>query len=186
MRALRILGTAGAIVVLTALPAAAQSLEGGCTVSATSDVDSTTVVDATRSDPFVIDPEGSIAWQAESPGAITDHTWSIAVEIGGFEVTVAEGGDPNTAGTTVSEGSRSISELLDRVSAGVGKTLLENVSGIFHVSGSIAGEGAGPCSGNGWVEIEGGVLSGLLGRVAAGVAGLGVLLTGLAGVGKKG
>jgi hypothetical protein len=186
MRALRILVAAGALLVLGALPAAAQSLEGGCTVSATSDVDSTTVVDATRSDPFAIDPEGSISWQATSPGAITDHTWSIAVEIGGLEVTVAEGSDPNAAGTTVSEGSRSIPELLDRVSAGVGKALLENVSGIFHVSGSISGQGAGPCSGDGWVEIEGGVLSGLLGQVAAGVAGLGALLTLVAGVGKKG
>jgi hypothetical protein len=41
--------------------ASAQSLDGGCSVNATSDLDETTMTDATREHPFDVDPEGSIS-----------------------------------------------------------------------------------------------------------------------------
>jgi hypothetical protein len=50
-----------------------------------------------------------------------DHTWVINVDIGGFGVPVARGGDPNTAGTQTSEGDRGnpLTELVGQVAAGM-------------------------------------------------------------------
>ena len=73
-------------------------LNGGCTVEAQSDVDTTVMTDTTRQDPFEIDPEGGLSWFATSPEPIMDHTWEIWVDVGGFAVVVADGGDTNTAG----------------------------------------------------------------------------------------
>ncbi len=42
-------------------------LNGGCSVNSTSSLDSTVVTDTSRSDPFEIDPEGSLTWMASSP-----------------------------------------------------------------------------------------------------------------------
>jgi|FLYL01.1.fsa_nt_gi hypothetical protein len=182
MRWLRLtLITAGVLWVTS--PAVAQSLDGGCTVTATSDVDSTTVVDATRADPFRVNPEERISWVATSPGAIQNHTWSIQVEVGGVGVTVARGGDPNEAGVTTSEGSRSIPELVEQAQqAGVpGAGLLDGLRGIYRVSGSISGEG-GSCSGDGYVLIEGSPLESPVGQAGTGVAVVGLGLTLAAGV----
>ena len=81
-----------------AVSAGAQSLEGGCTVDATSDLDETTMTDATRGNPFEVDPEGTIAWVANSPGPIMDHTWVINVDVGGFGVPVARAEIPTPTG----------------------------------------------------------------------------------------
>ena len=168
-----------------AMSAGAQSLEGGCTVNATSDLDQTTMTDATRGNPFEVDPEGTISWVATSPGPIMDHTWVINVDIGGFGVPVARGGDPNTAGTETSEGERSIPELVeDAEASGVPNAqLLGSLRGIYRVFGSI--EGTASCSGDGYVLIVGNPLTELVGQVAAGMTVLGAAMVIGAGVKKR-
>lgn len=174
------------LLLALALPAGAQSLEGGCTVTATSDVDQTTVVDATQSDPFDIDPEGSVSWDAKSPGPITNHQWSIAVRLGLLPVTVASGGDPNGDEKTESSGSRSIPGIIEELKARgtPGANLLEGISGKFLVSGEISGDG-GACSGSAYVRILGDPLSSPIGQGAAALTGVGALLTLIAAVARK-
>jgi hypothetical protein len=176
----------GGLVVVAGNVAMAQSLEGGCTVSATSDLDSTDMTDATRSNPFEVDAEGTISWNATSPAAIRDHTWVINVDIAGFAVPVAKGGDPNTAGTLSSVDSKSIPELVQRAKdqGTAGADLLLGLRGIYRVFGNITGSSS--CSGDAYVRIQGSPLTELPGQVAAGVAVLGLILTMLSGVAKKG
>lgn len=185
MKRLLLLATIAVPVALIGSAAVAQSLDGGCTVSATSDLDSTTMVDATRADPFDIDPEGTIAWNARSPEAIMNHTWVINVDIGGFGVPVAKGGDPNTAGTLDSVGERSIPELIERAkAAGVpNANMLAELRGIYRVFGEITGSSG--CAGDAYVNIVGNPLQALVGQIAAAVAALGLILTIWAGVAKK-
>ena len=69
-------------------------INGGCAVQAESSVDSTTVTDTSRQDPFQVDPEGSLSWSATSPAPITNHLWEIYVDIGGFPLVVASNDEP--------------------------------------------------------------------------------------------
>jgi hypothetical protein len=177
----------GVVAVMgLAIGASAQSLEGGCSVNASSDLDETTMTDATRANPFEIDPEGAISWIATSPGPIMDHTWVINVDIGGFGLPVARGGDPNTAGTETSEGERSIPELIeDAEASGVPNAqLLGSLRGIYRVFGSI--EGTASCSGDAYVLIGGNPLTELVGQVAAGVTVVGAAMVIGSGIKKKG
>lgn len=171
MRRLFIILVGATAVLAAAAPALAQSLEGGCTVMAESDIDTTDVLDATRSDPFEIDPEGSISWTALSPGPIQNHTWEVGLVIGGIRIAAADGGDANADGDTTSDGSRSIAELID--DAGVG--ILDDLAGVYRVYGSIEGEG-GSCSGDGFIRIEGSAFGGLIGQIAGGSTILGLVL----------
>ncbi|MGH8927926.1 MAG: hypothetical protein ACRDWH_06215 [Acidimicrobiia bacterium] len=166
---------------------AAQSLEGGCTVQASSDIDETAMSDATRANPFEVDPAGAISWNATSPQAIMDHTWVINIDIGGFGLPVARGGDPNTAGTLSSIESRSIPELVEQAeAAGVPNTsLLGSLRGIYRLFGNISGSG-GTCFGDAYVRVEGNPLQEPIGQGAAAVAAIGLLMTVSAGVKKKG
>jgi hypothetical protein len=186
MRRLALVGGAVLVVMTTAVAVGAQTLDGGCAVEATSDLDQTTMIDATRSDPFEIDPEGTISWIATSPGAIMDHTWVINVDIGGFGVPVASGGDPNTAGTLDSEGTRSIPELVEEAEeAGVpSASLLGSLRGIYRVFGEI--DGTSSCAGDGYVLIKGNPLQETVGQVAAALALIGLLMVLRAGVKKTG
>jgi hypothetical protein len=175
----------GGLVVIAANVAVAQSLEGGCTVSATSDLDSTNMTDATRSNPFDVDAEGTISWNATSTAAITDHTWVINIDIGGFAVPVAKGGDPNTAGTLSSVDSKSIPELVQRAKdqGTTGADLLLGLRGIYRVFGNITGSSS--CSGDAYVNVQGSPLTETPGQVAAGLTVLGFILTMLSGRAKK-
>lgn len=176
----------GLIVLMgLAMAASAQSLEGGCTVQATSDLDQTTMTDATRGNPFDVDPEGTISWIATSPGPIMEHTWVINVDVGGFGLPVARGGDANTDGTQTSEGSRSIPELIeDAEAAGVPNAqLLGSLRGIYRVFGDITGTDT--CSGDAYVFIRGNPLQETVGQVAAGVTALGAIMVIGSGVKKK-
>jgi hypothetical protein len=183
-RGIVILGVVTALVV-SGTAAIGQSLDGGCTVSATSDLDSTTMLDATRDNPFDIDPEGRISWVARSPAAIMNHEWVINVEVGSFGVPVARGGDPNEAGTVESVGDRSIPELVDRAAAsGIpGAEMLGELRGIYRVFGDITGTSS--CSGDAYVNLVGNPLETLVGQIALAVAVLGLLLMLLSGVAKQ-
>lgn len=173
------------LVTLGVTASLAQSLEGGCTVTATSDLDSTNMLDATRSNPFDVDAEGAISWNATSPAAIMDHTWVINVDIAGFAVPVARGGDPNTAGVITSVDSKSIPDLVERAKAdgAAGADLLLGLRGIYRVFGEITGTSS--CSGDAYVNVRGNPLSETPGQAAAGLAVLGAALTLGSGVAKK-
>lgn len=175
----------GGLVAVAANVALAQSLDGGCTVSATSDLDSTNMTDATRSNPFDIDAEGTISWNATSPQVIMNHNWVINIDIGGFAVPVAKGGDPNTAGTLSSVDTKTIPELVQRAEdqGAAGADLLLGLRGIYRVFGDITGTTS--CSGDAYVNIKGNPLTELPGQIAAGLAVLGLILTMLSGVAKK-
>ena len=185
MKRLSALLAVAALVALPALPAMAGTLDGGCTVDATADTDSTNVIDATRSDPFIIDPAGSVSWTAMSPGPITNHTWKIGVVVLGREVQLFDGGDENSGLTTESKGSKSIPAEIERINNSQISWILQNLGGVVEVYGSIAGDGGAACSGRGFVLLELGVFEGLVSQVALATTAVGLGLIGLAGVGKS-
>lgn len=140
-------------------------LNGGCTVEASSDVDSTIMTDTTRSDPFEIDPDGGLSWTATSPAPITDHTWEIWVDVGGFRVEIADGGDANSAGDQESSGNvDDLDAYVEEVTAVSGSQL----RGVFQVGGEIEGDG-GECDGFAFVKLTSDPLSTLISQIAAAV-----------------
>ncbi|MGF1618902.1 MAG: hypothetical protein ACFCU2_14015 [Acidimicrobiia bacterium] len=149
---------------LTGIGEAAESgqLNGGCTVEALSDLDTTIVTDTSRSNPFDIDPDGGLSWFASSPGPITDHEWEIWVVIGGFEWVIADGGDSNSDMDTSNEGDEpSVRGYVEDLGFRAG----DQIRGVYEAGGFIEGQGGG-CDGFGFVNIPGG----FLGTIAAWVA----------------
>lgn len=140
-------------------------LNGGCTVEAASDLDTTIVTDTSRSDPFKVDPDGGLSWIASSPGPITDHQWDIYVNVGGFEFVVADGGDPNDDLDVDNLGNE---PTVSGYVADLGFRSGEEIRGIYEVGGFIAGAG-GACDGFGFVEVTGGVLDTLISKIALAV-----------------
>lgn len=147
-------------------------LNGGCTVEAASDIDSTVVTDTSRSNPFDIEPDGGLSWIASSPGPITDHEWEIWVVIAGFEWVVADGGDPNSDMDTTNEGDEpTVRGYVEDLGFRAG----DQIRGVYEVGGFIDGEG-GSCDGFGFVNIAGG----FLGTIASWVAlALGLIALGI-------
>ncbi|MEX1126218.1 MAG: hypothetical protein WEE53_11200 [Acidimicrobiia bacterium] len=140
-------------------------LNGGCTVEAQSDVDTTIVTDTTRQNPFEVDPEGGLSWLATSPGPIMDHTWEIWVDVGGFEVVVADGGDPNTAGDLENDGDvTDVSAYVEEVTEVSG----QQIRGVFEVGGDIQGTG-GACDGFAFVRLTADPFETLASQIAAGL-----------------
>jgi hypothetical protein len=138
-------------------------LNGGCTVEAQSDVDSTIVTDTTRGNPFEIDPDGGLTWHATSPAPIMNHTWEIWVDVGGFPIVLADGGEENSAGDTENSGEVSnINELVDEVSDISGQV----IRGVFEVGGDISGDG-GACDGFAFVKLTADPFSTTVSQIAA-------------------
>jgi hypothetical protein len=138
-------------------------LNGGCTVEAQSDVDTTIMTDTTRQNPFEVDPEGGLSWQATSPSPITDHTWEIWVDLGGFQVVVAEGSDTNAAENLENAGDvPDISVYVEEVTAISG----QQIRGVFEVGGDIEGDG-GACDGFAFVRLTADPFSTLASQIAA-------------------
>lgn len=137
-------------------------LDGGCTVEASSDLETKRGVPTMhRSDPFDVDPDGTVSWEATSDGPIMDHTWNIYVHAAGFKVRIDDDGDPNEKGDTGNSDTEQVRPYADNVASRIGGDLV----GIFLVSGDIEGEG-GACDGQAWVRIEGSVLSNYVGQGA--------------------
>jgi hypothetical protein len=140
-------------------------LNGGCTVEAASDADTTIVTDTSRQDPFEVDPDGGLSWLATSPGPITNHFWEIYVDVGGFPVVVADNEEvePNTNGDLDNTGDvDDVSGYIEEVSNYAGVEL----AGVFEVGGDIEGEG-GACDGFGFVTLTADPLSTLISQIAA-------------------
>jgi hypothetical protein len=135
-----------------ASPVGAVELNGGCTIEIVSTDATGAVVDtasgpgaaggATQADPFLIDWDGSVAWEGSSGDQVfNDHTWQTYV----FHVpTPVRGGDPNEDDETVGTGS-----------AGVAANAPFRVAGLYYVSGNIDGEGGTHCDGSGWFQLTG-------------------------------
>jgi hypothetical protein len=142
-------------------------INGGCTVEATSSVDSTVVTDTSRQDPFEVDPDGSLSWVAASPATITNHFWEIYVDVGGFPVVIASNdeAEPNLDEDTENTGDvPDVSAYIAEVSEAAGLEL----DGVFEVGGDIEGDG-GACDGFGFVELTAEPFSTLVSQIAAGV-----------------
>lgn len=144
-------------------------INGGCTASAQSSIDSTTVVDTSRSDPFRLDPAGSIAWQGNSPTVFQDFEWNVWVELGGARITIESGTAANANRLTQTSGSEPVVE--DRI-ASYGLPA-DQMRGVFKV-----GAEAATCDGFGFVVLTAGLLETWIARIAAviGLATLAILL----------
>ena len=159
-------GIATAVLALAG-PALGQHIDGGCTVTATASPNGDimgTPAEATRSNPFEIDPDGTISYIATSLGAIMDHTWRIRVDIAGFKITVASGGDPNEGGTVESIGTVDVRREIEEIKQE--NPSLPEIRGIYLVSGDIRGDG-GTCTGSAYVRVLGSPLDSIVGQVAA-------------------
>jgi hypothetical protein len=97
--------------------------------------------DATQTDPFLADSDGTIEW-AGTMGSqvITNHHWSVSI----FNIpTPLSGGDANASGKTDGDGT-----------VDVGANLPFRFTGLFYVTGGISGTG-GSCAGSGWLRLNG-------------------------------
>lgn len=141
-------------------------LNGGCTVSATSPIDSTVVTDSSRGNPFSLDPDGGVAWTGSSPTVFRDFEWEVWVDVGGFPVTIDSGFSENSEESTTTSGSiANVSEYGD--SRGIPT---DELRGIFVVGGFAAA-----CDGFAFLEIVSDFLETTVAKVAAAVALLAIL-----------
>lgn len=188
--------TLAALVVVVgtmlALPAAAGTMEGDCTASAISGdsfredgspLDSKTVESATEANPFKVDLNGSVSWNARSDVPIENHTWSVGLTIGNLTPQFFSGGDPNTAKTQTSTGSVSIKNRLNEIQNTLMEWVIGELNGKLEAWGRIDGDDGRFCEGTAWVEIDGGF--GLIGLAGVGIAAAGGAMVIRAGVKKE-
>lgn len=147
---------------------------------AASDIDATTVVDTSRSDPFEIDPNGGLTWAATSPSVFDDYPWEIWTEIGGVQVTLdSEQSEDNDAGST--QNGDDVPDVTAYAEArGIN---IDEIRGVIIVGGSAAGT----CDGFGFVELVADPFETLASQIAAAVAVLALIgLVLLATLGRPG
>lgn len=121
-------------------------LNGGCQVVAESELDNTSVVDTSRSDPFEIDPDGGLDWAATSPTAFMDYDWEIYVDIGGFGYVLDSGTEPNDGGSLINgDQVDNVGEYADDRGIDV-----DTLVGVYEVGGFAAS-----CDGFGFVRVVG-------------------------------
>lgn len=119
-------------------------LDGGCAVTATSAVDDTIVLNTSRSDPFLIDPDGGLEWTATSPTVFTDYEWEIDVVLGGIPVPLDSDTEANEEGDQSNDGVvTNVAEYIE--DRGLDADL---ATGVYEVGGFAA-----TCDGVGFVEI---------------------------------
>ena len=138
-------------------------LNGGCTVNATSDIDSTTVTDTSRADPFRIDSRGGLNWVATSPSVFDDYEWRIWTEVGGVQFTlVSEESQDNDGGARDNRG-----DVSNVTEYGNSRNVpMDQISGAIIVGG----EAAGTCGGFAFVSLETDPFSTLISQIALAVA----------------
>jgi hypothetical protein len=121
-------------------------IEGGCRVFAASAVDETDVLDTSRAEPFVIDPDGGLMWEASSPEVFADYEWEIQVVLGGIPLTIESDTEANSAGDQDNDGASPDV----RAYAAERGIDIDTYVGVYQVAGSAA-----TCDGFGFVEILG-------------------------------
>lgn len=138
-------------------------LNGGCTVNATSDIDSTTVTNTTRGDPFRITADGSLNWVATSPSVFDNYEWVIWTEVGGVKYTLASEDDQNNDSESRDSGGDVSNVTQYGNSRGVP---MDQISGVIIVGG----EAADTCDGFGFVSLETDPFSTLISQIALAIA----------------
>jgi len=143
-------------------------LNGGCEVQAQTSVpDATNVIDTSKSDPFLIDPHGSLIWGATSPAAFDDYPWKIWVEIGGAQITLdSEASQDNDGGSQFNGGDVADVEAY-AAERGID---ISQLRGVYKVGG----DAANTCDGFGFVKLIADPLETIIAKIAAALA---VLLT---------
>lgn len=118
---------------LTGIPAflGHGELTGGCTLRASSTGVWTTPGETSPLDPFVIDPDHSVMWQVETPEAFPYWEGDVAVNLGGFTVTLWTQANTNGELVTRWEGTEDAPADLESVRDETGFTL----RGVYHVQG---------------------------------------------------
>mgnify|MGYP007073179181 FL=1 len=150
-------------------------LNGGCTVEAASDIDTTIVTDTSRSEPFDVEPDGGLTWFATSPGPILDHEWEIWVVIGGFEYVVADNGEEREPNTDMDQDNIGDEPSLRGYVEDLGFRSGEQIQGVFEVGGFIDGDG-GACDGFGFVRVSGDFLGTIIYWIAFIIALLALII----------
>lgn len=132
-----------------------------CTVDAMSDLEARrSITTMTRNNPFDIDPDGTMSWWGTFDNVITDYEWEIFVDVGGFNLRVANGMDPNEGESQENNGTEGLKQYSDQVRQYGGG----EIRGIYYVSGILSGEG-GFCDGGGYVRVPGSVFESTLGII---------------------
>ena len=149
MRAGRFAGAAVfAAVLLWPTPAGAVDLDGGCEGAAVSSDEDGGVLDevtapgegGTKSDPFLVDVDGVVAYEGSTPSVFRDHSWEVKV----MGIPVKDGGSENADEETTTDDEVQVDDYLPF-----------DAPGLYRVSGSIdPAEGEG-CSGSAWVKVAG-------------------------------
>lgn len=154
-------------------------LNGGCEVQAQTSVpDTTFVTDTSKQDPFMIDPNGSLAWGATSPVAFMDYDWDLWVEIGGFQVPLDSGHEGNEGGSQVNGGNvPNVTQYAD--ARGID---ISQLRGVYKVGG----QAADTCAGFGFVELIADPLETTIAKIALAVAILALIMLLIAALRKRG
>ena len=143
-------------------------LNGGCEVQAMTSVpDSTVVTDTNKSDPFLIDPHGSLIWAATSPVAFDDYPWDMWVEIGGARVPLDSEESQDNDGVSQIHGGDIANVEAYAAERGID---ISQLRGVYKVGG----QAANTCDGYGFVKLISDPLETIIAKIAAAVA---VLLT---------
>lgn len=176
MRTTTALAAMAATAPLLLLPvtAAFAADAAGCTGSVQSlmadgsplDTASAPGAGGTESDPLVIDPQGSVAWEGSTNAAITSGTWSVTV--GGLPFLSGEVDNP--------DGDTSGSGTVDLAGAPAPAQWVLQSNARIPVAGQMSGPD-GTCTGGGFIAGTGGSpISSPIFIAGAGLAVAGVLL----------
>jgi hypothetical protein len=172
----RVLAAAGAAALIMIVPVSAAFAADatGCSGSVESRLADGTKLDAasapgsggTATDPLVIDPAGSVAWEGSTSAVITGGTWTVRV-----------GGVPVMSGTADNtEGATSASGVVDLANALAPVQWILQTNALIPVDGELTGTG-GTCSGSGYVAgTGGGTFTSPVFLAGAGFTTLGVIL----------
>ncbi len=146
----RLLATVWAAVAALALPVSAWAAEAeGCSGNFESfDRDGNSISTAsapgsggTATDPFLVDPEGTVTWNGTTDVAITDGSWTVTVA----GVRAFSGGINDEDAEKFNEGTQSMTALPGFVRS----MLSENI--VIAVKGEIAKDGDVLCSASGYI-----------------------------------
>ena len=167
-------GLALALLLVGATAADAAQLNGGCSGSATSlDGDGNELDEVsgpgpggTKSDPFLVDTDGTISYQGSTPAIFHNHKWHVDV----LGITVKSGGSKNGSNQSDTSGDVDVDDYVP-ISA----------VGLFKASGGIDAD-EGSCDGSVWVKVVGspvGTVGWIAGVAASVIGGAGLVSTAL-------